>query len=153
MTEIMRIGHVDINVLDIKESRDYYVDVMGMEVTREDADGTLYLKCWDEWDKYSLILRPSDEATYNRVGYKVENDSDLDAIKARVEAYGVEAEILPAGAVEECGRVLKFFVPSGHEFNLYAEKTFVGKKVGHINPVPWPLHEKVLKLTGLTIFY
>ena len=36
---------------------------MGMDVTREDSDGTLYLKCWDEWDKYSLILRPSDEAT------------------------------------------------------------------------------------------
>lgn len=145
MTEIMRIGHVDLNVLDINESKKYYVEIMGMEVTREDSDGTLYLKCWDEWDKYSLILRPSDEATYNKVGYKVEKDSDLDAIKVRVEDYGIEAEILPSGSVAECGRVLKFFTPSGHEFNLYAEKTFVGKKVGHTNPVPWPLKENGIK--------
>ena len=75
---IMRIGHVDLNVLNIEESRNYYEEIMGLTVTKEDADGTLYFKCWDEWDKYSLVLRPSDEATFNRVAYKVKDDSDLD---------------------------------------------------------------------------
>lgn len=145
MSGIMRIGHVDINVLDIEESRNYYENVIGMEVTREDADGTLYLKCWDEWDKYCLIMRPSDEATYNKVAYKVEKDSDIEILQARIEAQGVETEILEAGSVPECGRILKFNSPSGHEFNLYAEKTFVGKVVGHTNPAPWPINGKGIK--------
>jgi catechol 2,3-dioxygenase len=42
MSRVMRIGHVDLNVLDVNESRKYYVDIMGMEVTKEDTDGTLY---------------------------------------------------------------------------------------------------------------
>ncbi len=119
----MRLGHIDLNVLDIDESRKYYTDIMGMNVTREDADGTLYLKCWDEWDKYSLVLRPKDEATFNRVAYKVEFDSDLDDLKAKVEAAGVATEMLPEGTVADCGRVLKFIAPSGHEFNLFAKKS------------------------------
>lgn len=134
---IMRMGHMDINVLDIKKSREYYENVLGMEVTREDKDGTLYFKCWDEWDKYSLILRPSDETTFNRAGFKVKRDSDLDVLQKKIEDYGVKTTMLPEGEIPECGRVLKFVAPSGHEFILYAEKTFVGKKTGTVNPDPW----------------
>lgn len=146
MSKIMRIGHVDLNVLDINKSRDYYVNIMGMDVTREDADGTLYLKCWDEWDKYSLVLRPSEEATFNRLGYKVKSNDDLDYLQEKIEAYGVSTEILPAGTVAECGRVLKFIAPSGHEFQLYAEKTFVGKVTGDTNPAPWPFEGRGIKV-------
>jgi catechol 2,3-dioxygenase len=145
MSGVMRIGHVDLNVLDINLSKNYYVNIMGMEITREDKDGTLYLKCWDEWDKYSLILRPSEEATFNRVAYKVEKDSDIDDLKIKIETYGISTEILPEGSVAECGRVLKFYAPSGHEFNLYAKKTFVGKDVGSTNPRPWPFEGKGIK--------
>jgi catechol 2,3-dioxygenase len=142
---IMRLGHVDINVLDIKESRHFYENIMGMTVTREDKDGTLYLKCWDEWDKYSLILRPSEEATFNRVGFKVEKDADLDELSEKVKAYGIKTEFLDAGVVSDCGRVLKFIIPSGHEFNLYAQKEFVGKEVGVLNPRPWPYNGRGIK--------
>ena len=96
----MRIGHVDLNVLDINESRDYYVKIMGMDVTREDADGTLYLKCWDEWDKYSLVLRPSDEATFNKVGYKVEKDSDIDDVITSYSIHYTKLYDCPGGRVQ-----------------------------------------------------
>jgi len=142
---IMRIGHVDLNVLDIKATRDYYENIIGLTVEREDADGTLYMKCWDEWDKYSMVFRPSDESTFNRIAYKVENDSDLDDLKAKIEAYGISTEMLPANSVAECGRVLSFNLPSGHEMNLYAEKTFVGKVTGSTNPAPWPIDGKGIK--------
>lgn len=145
MGGIMRLGHIDLNVLDIEKSREYYTNIMGMEVVREDSDGTLYLKCWDEWDKYSLVLRPSDEATFNTAAYKVESDEDIDDLKAKIEAYGVETEILPEGEVAECGRTLKFTAPSGHIFHLYAYKTFVGKVVGDTNPRPWPFEGKGIK--------
>jgi catechol 2,3-dioxygenase len=146
---IMRIGHMDLNVLDVKATRDYYENILGLTVEREDADGTLYMKCWDEWDKYSFILRPSKEATFNRVAYKVENDSDIDDLKTKIEAYGISTELLAAGEVPECGRTLRFNMPSGHEMLLYAEKTFVGKTVGDTNPAPWPIDAKGVKVHWL----
>jgi catechol 2,3-dioxygenase len=146
---IMRIGHLDLNVIDIKASRDYYENVLGLSVEREDSDGTLYLKCWDEWDKYSFILRPSNESTFNSVAYKVEKDSDIDDLKTKLEDYKISTEILSAGTIPECGRVLKFNMPSGHEMLLYAEKTFVGKLTGDTNPAPWPLETKGVKVHWL----
>lgn len=146
---ITRIGHIDLNVLDIDKSRTYYENVLGLEVTREDKDGTLYLKCWDEWDKYSFILRPSEEATFNRVAFKVEKDTDLDKLQKRIEEYGIKTTMLPSGEIPECGRVLKFVAPSEHEFILYAEKTFVGKKTGTVNPIPWSPETKGAKVHWL----
>jgi catechol 2,3-dioxygenase len=142
---IMRIGHVDLNVLDIEESRTYYENIMGLTVTREDEDGTLYLKCWDEWDKYSLVLRPSEESTFNRIAYKVKSDSDLDELKVKIENYGISTQFLEAGTVADCGRVLSFTLPSGHAFQLYAHKDFIGKETGDTNPAPWPFTGKGIK--------
>lgn len=146
---VIRIGHIDLNVLDINKSREYYENVLGLEVTREDENGVLYLKCWDEWDKYSFILRPSKEATFNRIAFKVQNDSNLDELQKSIENYGIATTMLPSGEIAECGRALKFLAPSGHEVNLYAEKTFVGKKTGTTNPKPWPIETKGAKVHWL----
>lgn len=146
---ITRLGHVDLNVIDIKATRDHYENILGLTVEREDADGTLYMKCWDEWDKYSFILRPSKESTMNNVAYKVENDSDIDDLKGKLEAHGVSTELLAKGVIPECGRALKFNMPSGHEMILYAEKTFVGKLTGDTNPAPWPIETKGAKVHWL----
>jgi catechol 2,3-dioxygenase len=98
----------------------------------------VYLKCWDEWDKYSVVLTPSDRAGLNHIAYKVENDSDLDVLGKRIRDYGVAVEELPAGALACCGRALSFKLPSGQEMRLFAQKEFVGKDVGSFNPDPWP---------------
>jgi catechol 2,3-dioxygenase len=136
---------MDINVLNIEESRAYYENIMGLNVTREDDDGTLYFKCWDEWDKYSLVLRPSEEATFNSLAYKVKADSDLDELKVKIENYGISTQFLEAGVVANCGRVLSFKLPSGHDFQLYAHKDFVGKDTGDTNPAPWPFTGRGIK--------
>jgi catechol 2,3-dioxygenase len=109
-----------------------------MKTTHKDADGNVYLKCWDEWDKYSLILTPSDQAGMNHVAYKVEANADLDDLKMRVEDYGIKTEMLPAETLPAVGRMLRFTVPSGHDMRLYAAKECVNTDVGSINPDPWP---------------
>jgi catechol 2,3-dioxygenase len=135
---IMRIGHININVTDIEVSKLYYTKVMDMKITHEDEDGKVYLKCWDEWDKYSVVLTPNDKAGMNEIAYKVEKDSDLDDLKIKLEAYGISTIEKAAGEVSFCGRTLTFNLPSGHEMVLYAQKDFIGKDVGVINPDPWP---------------
>ena len=135
---VMRIGHVDLRVLDIDEALNHYVNVLGMIESDRDDAGNVYLKGWDEWDQYSLILNPSDRAGMNSIAYKVEKDSDLDDFERRIAGWGVAVEQVPAGTLHNCGRALKFNLPSGHEMYLFAEKTFVGKSVGAVNPDPWP---------------
>jgi catechol 2,3-dioxygenase len=135
---VMRIGHASVRVMDMPAAVKHYESVLGMKKTMEDKHGNVYMKCWDEWDKYSLILTPSDQAGLNHVAYKVEKDEDLDALQKRVEAYGIKTEMLPEGTLPSTGRMLKFNLPSTHEMRLYAMKEYVGTEVGTTNPDPWP---------------
>lgn len=135
---VMRIGHASIKVMDMAAAVRHYENVLGLKVTMQDKDGNVYLKCWDEWDRYSLILTPSDQAGLNHVAFKVRNDADLDAIAKRIDAYGIKTAILPEGALPATGRMLQFTLPSGHEMRLYAYKEYVGTDVGSVNPDPWP---------------
>ena len=135
---VRRIGTLNLRVLDMDEALHHYENVIGLLKVDEDADGNVYLKGWDEWDKYSMILSPSDRAGMNFVAYKVEKDSDLDDIKAKMDAINHPNEIVPAGTLPATGRALKFKIPSGHQFYLFAEKEQTGKSVGTLNPEPWP---------------
>ncbi|WP_454830439.1 catechol 2,3-dioxygenase [Paraburkholderia xenovorans] len=135
---IMRIGHISIRVMDIDAAATHYQRVVGMTITHRDAQGNVYLKCWDEWDKYSVVLTPSDRAGMNHVAYKVRADADLDELKTRIEKYGIQVELMAAGSLPFVGRALQFKLPSGHDMYLYAEKECVGTEVGSTNPDPWP---------------
>ncbi len=135
---VMRIGHASLRVMDIQAAVKHYENVLGMKRTHEDEHGNVYLKCWDEWDKYSVILAPSDRAGINHVAYKVKKDKDLDALADRIEAHGIKTTVLPAGTLPATGRMLQFNLPSGHEMRLFADKECVGTDVGSINPDPWP---------------
>lgn len=135
---IARIGHVSLKVMDMAAAVKHYEKVLGMKNTMEDKHGNVYLKCWDEWDKYSLILTPSDQAGLNHVAYKLESDADLDDLQTKIEAYGISTKMLAEGDMPSTGRLLQFKLPSGHEMRLYAMKEYVGTEVGTMNPDPWP---------------
>ena len=135
---VMRIGHISVKIMDMAAALQHYEKVLGMKSVHTDADGNVYLKCWDEWDKYSLILNETDQAGLNHVAYKVEKETDLDELQARIEAYGISTTMLPEGTMPFMGRMLQFNLPSGHEMRLYATKECVGTDVGSINPDPWP---------------
>jgi len=135
---VMRIGHASLRVMDMDAAVKHYENVLGMKTTMQDKAGNVYLKCWDEWDKYSLILTPADSAGLNHIAFKVQNDSDLDELQSRIEAYGIRTTMLPEGALPATGRMLQFSLPSGHEMRLYAMKEYVGTGVGTTNPDPWP---------------
>lgn len=135
---VLRIGHVNLRVMDMAAALHHYEKVLGLKTVMTDEAGQVYLKCWDEWDKYSLILSESDQAGLNHIAFKVEQDSDLDELQQRIEAWGISTQFLPAGTLPATGRMLQFQLPSGHDFRLYASKELVGTDVGSTNPDPWP---------------
>ena len=58
---VMRIGHASLKVMDMAAAVNHYVNVLGMYKVMEDKHGNVYLKCWDEWDKYSVILESNNQ--------------------------------------------------------------------------------------------
>lgn len=137
ITGVMRPGHIQIRVLDIEISRKFYRDVIGLVEMGTDASGRVFFKCWDERDYHSIILRQADTAGVDFVGYKVLDLATLDQLERDLQARQIATERMPAGDLPETGERVRFTLPTGHLFELYAEKKQVGNGLGLTNPPPW----------------
>lgn len=120
LTGVIRPGYVQMRVLDLKEAIVHYRDRIGLDLISEE-DGRAYLHAFDEFDRHSIILREADTAGMDRMGFKVAKDADLDHFAERLLDMGVHVDVIPAGEEPGVGRKVRFKVPTGHEFDLYAE--------------------------------
>ncbi|WP_031364678.1 VOC family protein [Caballeronia sordidicola] len=115
---ITRASHIILNVADLARSRDFYVNILGLVVTEEDAS-TCYLRGLSEACHHSLVLVQSNEKhTCKRIGFRVFLEEDLDA------AYEFfKKEELPAQWVEVAhqGRTLHVEDPFGTKIELCAQ--------------------------------
>lgn len=142
---VMRPGHVQIRVMDIDEALTHYRDLLGLIETDRDEQGRVYLKGWTEVDRFSVVLRPADQPGMDFMGFKVLNDEVLTQLHNDLLAYGCDVEEIAAGELNNCGRRIRFQAPTGHYFELYAEKERTGKwGVSNVNPEAWPMN-----LTGM----
>ncbi|MFC3204136.1 catechol 2,3-dioxygenase [Alteromonas oceani] len=136
---VLRPGHIQLRVLDLEASVEHYVELLGLHETDRDEQGRVYLKAWSEVDKFSLVLREANEPGMDFMAFKVVDDATLETLTADIEAFGLEVTHKAAGDLKDCGRRIQFTAPSGHVFELYAEKTYTGKwGVEETNPEAWP---------------
>lgn len=137
MTGVLRPGHVQIRMMDVEEGVRFYRDVLGLEEMGRDAAGRVYLRGWDERDHHSIILRQADRAGMDFFGFKVDSAATLDRLDHDLQAWGLKTERIAAGELLETGERLRFEIPSGHQIELYAHKTFVGSDLGQKDPKPY----------------
>jgi catechol 2,3-dioxygenase len=142
MKGVLRPGHAQIRVLDMEESVDFYTNVMGLKETGRDKSGRVYFKTWDERDHNSVVLRQADRAGLDFFGFKVESKEELENLDKALQAYGVKTERMPAGEMLETGERVRFKAPTGHTFELYAEKNYVGNGLGEVAPEAWNPDQK-----------
>lgn len=136
---VMRPGHVQIRVLDMAEAVAHYRDVLGLIEVETDSQGRTYLKGWTEVDKFSVVLREADEAGMDFMGFKVVDNDALDQLHGELVEFGCNVEEIPEGELNGCGRRVRFDSPTGHMFELYAEKEQTGKwGLSKVNPEAWP---------------
>jgi catechol 2,3-dioxygenase len=121
LTGVLRPGYIQIRVTDIEASIKHYVDRVGLHLVSREDDGRVYLRAWDEFDRHSVILRPTDTPGMDYAGFKVANEADLNSLAHRIEASGTKLEEVPANEQPGLGRRLSFVVPSGHRIELFAE--------------------------------
>ena len=137
MTGVLRPGHIQLKVLDLAESVDFYGNVLGLIETGRDAQGRVYFKTWDERDHHSVILRQADSAGIDFFAFKVDSDATLAKLEKDLNAYGVATTRIPAGELLETGERVRFTLPTGHDIELYSQKTAVGNDMGDLNPEAW----------------
>jgi catechol 2,3-dioxygenase len=128
---------MQLRVLDLEEGVNHYKNVLGLIETGRDAQGRVYFKAWDERDHNSLILREAESAGMDFFAFKVADKATLEKLNSDLRAYGVQTERIPAGELLETGERVRFEIPSGHQIELYAEKTDVGNGMKYVNPDPW----------------
>lgn len=121
VTGVMRPGFVQIRVLNMDEALVHYCDRIGLQEVSREADGRVYLKAYDEFDRHSIILREADSPGMDAMAFKVAADGDLDGFAGRIKALGTDLEEVPAGEQPGVGRRISFVAPTGHRFDLYAE--------------------------------
>lgn len=131
---IVRLSHAELRVADLAWSRAYYVDLLGLQVTHEEAD-TIYLRAMEERGHHCLILRQAAEASVGGLGFKLWSEEDLDRAAAWFAGQG-----LPVAWVERpfMGRVLATRDPWGVPLEFYAR----------MDRLP-PIHQKYALYRGV----
>jgi catechol 2,3-dioxygenase len=134
---ILRLSHVEVKVPDLELCTAYYTEVLGLvEVDREPE--RVYLKCWDEHDHHSVVLRYAPRYGLEHMSYKVEHERDLEELERAVEAFGIPVKRVAAGEERGQGEAIRFETPSGHLMELVHRLDKVGNLLPKTNPPPEP---------------
>lgn len=139
---ILRLSHADVRVPDLQLATAYYAEVVGLIVTRTDANRT-FLKGWDEHQHHSLILTEAPTYGLNSMAFKVSEFGELDRLAERIEGFGITTERFEPGDLNPAsGSVVRFLSPSGHTIDLEHGQRQVGNGLTLINPPPAPIDLK-----------
>jgi catechol 2,3-dioxygenase len=114
---ITRASHLVFTARDLAASRDFYVEVLGLIVSDEDAN-TIWLRGVEERCHHSLTLkRTTGQPLCERIGFRVFTDEDLDRAKAHFDRIGIASRFVE---VRFQGRTLHFADVAGTPVELVA---------------------------------
>ena len=137
MGGVLRLSHVELRVTDLELAAAYYTEVLGLLEVAQDDD-RVYLRCWDEQDHHSVVLRAHPTPGLEHLSFKVERPEDLEALAAAAAGHGCPVRRLAAG--EELGQdqAVRIEAPTGHQVELVHTMTRVGSLLPRVNPPPEP---------------
>lgn len=107
---IHTLAHVELYCTDLEASLEHFRDTMGMYV-RHEEDDAYYLAAYGDWQDYTLILREGDDWGCRHVAWMLEDESDFEEYKERIEDSGYETEWVDEDEEPGQGRALRFDHP------------------------------------------
>ncbi|GAA4156145.1 VOC family protein [Leifsonia shinshuensis] len=114
--DVAHLANVELLTPKFEESLWFFKDLLAMrEVTR--VGDSAYLRCWDEYQQYTIKLTASDAAGVGRTSFRAASPEALERRVAAIDGAG-----LGEGWVEGevgTGRTFLFRDPDGHEMGIY----------------------------------
>src|SRR4029450_2199072 len=115
---ILRLSHVEVRVPDLELATAYYTEVLGLLETGREAE-RVFLKCWDEHEHHSVILRYAATYGLEHMGFKVEHPDHREHFEGRVEKDGGQVPRHARGELAPGhGEAIRFQTPTGHRCAL-----------------------------------
>ncbi|WP_166346590.1 3,4-dihydroxyphenylacetate 2,3-dioxygenase [Phytoactinopolyspora limicola] len=116
--DVIRCAYVEFIVSDLAASREFYVDVLGLVVTHEDADA-LYLRAFEEYLHHSIVLRKGPVPALSVLAYRVRSAAELDVAEEYYRQLGVRVERRAAGAIRGIGEAVRIEDPLGFPIEFF----------------------------------
>jgi len=116
--EVAHIAHAELLTPRPEESLRFFVEVLGMEEEARNG-GSVYLRGWGDYLRYSLKLTESAQAGIGHVALRTWSPEALERRVAAVEATGLGTGWTDGDVGH--GRSYRFTDPDGHAFELFYE--------------------------------
>lgn len=118
-TPLSHLVYLEVGSPDTAASARFYTEKFGMRIV-EQHDGTYYLRCWGDHQRFSLIVSPAPDAVLKTMAWRTSGEDELHAAVARVESTGgVTGRWSEPGFGR--GRSYSFDGPFGHNMTLLWE--------------------------------
>ncbi|MFL2101590.1 VOC family protein [Desemzia sp. FAM 23989] len=116
--EIAYLGHVEILTPKLNESMRFFVEILGMEEVKRENE-SVYLRCWRDWELYSVILTASEYPGIGHTGYRTASPEILEQLAEKLEIAGFGVGWTEGDYGH--GKSYQFRGPDGHLQELYYE--------------------------------
>jgi len=137
-----QLGYTAINVTDLPKSVAFYRDFVGLDLVQQDGS-TEFLRC--SRDHHNVILYQSSTHGLKRVGFELEQATDVHAAFEHFESRGFEPQWVPEEVSKQLKQGIGFHVRERHSgllFELFAGNMHLAKpftptvakiaRIGHI---------------------
>lgn len=122
MAKIAELGHVGIHVNDLAVEREFYHDVLGLEITDENLDmGMIFLSSRPEHEHHEFLLcggrtAPPGSLLLQQVSFRCDGLDDVQEFYRRLKARNV-----PIDMVVSHGNAIGvyFYDPEGNRVEVY----------------------------------
>jgi len=116
--DIVRAGHIEYLVTDLRKAREFYVDTLGFVLTDRDASH-LYLRGIEDRHHHCLTLTRSERAGIGHLAFRVSDDEDLTRIEELMKGAACRTWWERSGAEAGLGRALRAEDPFGFPVEFY----------------------------------
>ncbi|WP_411733435.1 VOC family protein [Paeniglutamicibacter sp.] len=115
---LSHIAHLEIASPDVEASAEFYEKHFGLRIV-DRIDGAVYLRCWGDHYRYSLVVREGAAPALTRMAWRTQSAEALEVAAARVQESGIEGTWVDSGNGH--GRAFEFVGPFGHPVRLLWE--------------------------------
>ena len=127
--DVLRCAYMELIVTDLKKSRDFYVEVLDLQVTEED-ENAVYLRSMEEFIHHNLVLRQGPTAAVAAFSYRVASPEDVDRAEAYYRELGCEVRRNKDGFVKGIGDSVRVQDPLGFPYEFFYD-------VEHVERLAW----------------